>query len=61
MSEREPEHLDESLREGREPTADHPLGGPRKGRWVPALWLLGFVVVLVVVYWVGVEFLVDAG
>ena len=47
-------------RTGADPTKDQPLNGPRRPRLTPVLWLLGLIVVLVALYYFGVNVLIPA-
>lgn len=43
-----------------EPTVNKPLNGPERPKVKPVLLLIAFVATLALIYWIGVEFLIEA-
>ncbi len=46
--------------EQEEPTVNKPLNAKERPKLSPVLALLAFVLTIALIYWIGVEFLVDA-
>jgi hypothetical protein len=44
----------------RYPTTEQPLNGPKRSNGKALLALVGFLALLALLYWLGVEFLIDA-
>ena len=60
MSDKQSHVPDSQGRPQGHPTVEQPLNGPRRSTIKPLLAVLAFFATLALLYWLGLEFLIDA-